>query len=105
MRRRVMAGLIVGLLLGASGAQAKDRAIEELPRDLWNLAFAWTEPIKSVAKQTRQFDPVSGLWFGMVDGSVKSVERTAEFFLGKHGDTDAEGPDIKGSKALLRYTF
>ena len=105
MRHAVMAGIVLGVVCTAGIVEAKDRPIERLPGDVWSLAMVWTEPIKEVAKQTRQFDPISGLWFGLVAGSVKSVERTAKFFLPQNQDNDTPGPTYKGGKAILRYTF
>lgn len=84
---------------GASAMGAEDKPIEQLPQDVLELAFAWTEPIKQVAKRSRQFDPVSGLWIGLVDGSVKSVERTAQFLLEDRSSTSHEPGKI------FRYSF
>ena len=96
--------LALGLGIGSPAAQAEDRALSELPKDVWNLAFVWTEPLKGVVRETRRFDPVSGLWIGLVEGSVKSVERTTDFFLPKHEDTRSP-VKLKSGKALLRYSF
>ncbi|MBI4343713.1 MAG: hypothetical protein HY601_02740 [Candidatus Omnitrophica bacterium] len=101
MRR---SGIVAGVLLAAlaaSTAEARERPIEELPKDLLDIAFVWTEPIKQVAEQSRRFDPVSGLWFGLVDGSVKSVERTAKFFLYPDGGS-AETPE---ASKQFQYSF
>ncbi len=103
MRRWGIALAIIGLSIAAAVVEAKDRPIEQLPQDVWNLATVWTEPIKGVARETRRFDPVSGVWIGLVDGSVKSVERTAQFFFPT--EHNAPGPTYKGGKAILRYTF
>ena len=96
---------LLALVMGAGRAEAKvkEKSIQQLPRDAWELAFVWTEPIKCVLKESRRFDPVSGLWFGIVEGSVKSVERTAGFFL--PGDKDREGSEVDSGKVLIRYTF
>ena len=106
--RHAAVRLILILLLQAAGlagrAEARDRPLEELPRDVWDLAFVWTEPIKSVAKEVRRFDPVSGLWFGLLEGSVKSVERTAEWFLPEKPRHPPTLPDSTDTP-LLRYTF
>ena len=103
--RQVTVGLILILVAGWAGkADARDTSIENFPRDVWDLAFVWMEPIKQVARETRRFDPVSGLWFGLLEGSVKSVERTASLLL---SDTNGESPG-KGAKPgqpLLRYSF
>ena len=98
--------LMMSVALGSSIAAAKTmdgRPLKQLPSDVMNLVLAWTEPIKAVVKDTRQFDPVGGLWFGLVDGSIKSVERTAAVFFPE--GNDAAAPTLKGGKALLRYSF
>ena len=102
---RGWSAVIVGLMVLTGGARvdAKEKSIKELPKDVWNLAFIWTEPIKGVARETRRLDPVSGVWIGLIDGSVKSVERTAKFFFPT--EHNAPGPTYKEGKALLRYTF
>ena len=103
---RYLGNALIALVLltaVAGAADAKDRPLKQLPKDVWDLAFAWTEPIKAVARETREFDPISGVWIGLVDGSVKSFERTAEFFL--PADKELHGPHFKDGKALLRYTF
>ena len=106
--RHAAGGFILALLIQAAGlagrAEARDRPLEELPRDVWELAFVWTEPIKSVAKEMRRFDPLSGLWFGLLEGSVKSVERTAEFFMPRNTQQPPTSPD-QSDNPLLRYSF
>ena len=95
--------VMIGLVLMAAGAgivDAREQPIEQLPKDVVDLAFVWTEPLKEVAKQTRQLDPVRGLWFGLLEGSVKSVQRTARFFL----SPDKERPSPEPGK-LLKYSF
>ena len=102
---RLVTALLIVLVMavGTGKADAKEKSITELPKDIWNLVFVWTEPIKEAARESRRFDPVSGVWFGLLEGSVKSVERTAELFLS--GDKDHPGAEYKSGKALLRYTF
>ena len=98
MRQAILAGAL--LMLGVQAAEARERPIQQLPRDVQELASAWAEPVKQVAHETRRFDPVSGLWFGLLEGSVRSVERTADFLfsaLSKDSQRDKPG--------LLRYTF
>jgi hypothetical protein len=87
----------------AGGVEARDTSITEFPKDAWDLAFMWTEPMKHVAKETRRFDPLSGLWFGLLEGSIKSVERTAEFLL-QEGE-ERSGQPVKSGKPILRYSF
>ena len=85
--------------------EAREKPIEELPKDIWTLAWAWTEPIKGVARETQRYDPVRGLWFGLVEGSVKSFERTTSVLL-PGMDTNEQNPNHQGQgKQLLRYTF
>ena len=96
-----VAGLLCIAVAGA--AEARERALTELPGDVWSLATAWTEPIKQAAKYSQQIDPVSGVWFGLLDGSVKSVERAVEFI--RPADKTRAGPEMKSGNALLRYTF
>ena len=104
MRSRITAVMVIGIVCAAATAEAKDRSIEQLPADLWTVATLWTEPIKEAAKQTRQFDPISGLWLGLIDGSVRSVARTAKFFIPQE-DKNVPGPDYREGKAILRYSF
>ena len=101
-RMLVMVMLLVG---GAMAAEAaRERPLEQLPKDAWDLAFVWTEPVKQVAHESRRFDPISGLWFGLLEGSIKSVERTAEFFFPPETPAPAGRPEPH-NKPLLRYTF
>ena len=101
--QKVLMAFVMVLCMGIETAAAKEKPIQQLPKDIWDLAWAWTEPIKYVAKETRRFDPVSGVWFGLVEGSVKSVERTAAFFL--PDEKDQSGPEVKSGKLLYRYSF
>jgi hypothetical protein len=100
---RSVQGMVVATLFlaGLRTAAAAERPLEELPRDVLGLAFMWTEPLKQVAEHSRRHDPVSGLWMGLVDGSVKSVERTARIFLPEGAAT---APEPEPGK-ILRYTF
>jgi hypothetical protein len=99
MSRAIGWVLSIVLIGGAGAVEARERNLEELPGDVLSLATVWTEPLKSVARETRHFDPVSGLWFGLVEGSVKSLERTANFFLPRNDEPPAE------PGKLLRYSF
>ena len=105
--RRALVIITIGLLAGAGGVvEAKERPLTELPRDVWDLALAWTEPAKQVARETRRFDPVSGLWFGLLEGSVRSLELTADFLLpGDSKTSQGPSPSINSGKALWRYSF
>ena len=97
----VLAGWMI--VAGSYVVRAEDRPIEELPRDIWNLATVWTEPIRQAAKRSRDFDPVSGVCFGIVDGSVKAIGRTAVLFF-PH-EKNFPGTERKGAKPILRYSF
>lgn len=106
MWRGMISGVvIVGIVIcGAGAARAQEsgggESIEHLPKDVWNLAFVWTEPFKQVAEQTRQHDPVNGLWLGLLGGSIKSVERAANVFLKR----DSASPTPEPGKQF-HYTF
>ena len=101
-----LAGVVMVVLLIAgwtAPVAARERSLDDLPHDVWDVAFAWTEPIKHVARETRRFDPVSGLWFGLLEGSIKSVERTAGLFLPTQ-DEPSRNTGQSG-QPLLRYSF
>ncbi|MBI2094125.1 MAG: hypothetical protein HYT88_05310 [Candidatus Omnitrophica bacterium] len=83
--------------------KVRERSIEELPKDVFAISMAWTQPIKQVVTESRRFDPISGVWFGLLRGSLASIERTATMFL--PADKEHPGTELKGGKALLRYTF
>ena len=81
MRWMVM-GVIAALIAGqAAMAEARERSIEALPKDVWDAATVWSGPMKQVNQQTRRFDLVSGVWLGLLEGSIKSAERTASLVL------------------------
>ena len=100
MRQLLVVTMLVVLATWTRTAAAAEKSINELPGDLARLSFVWTEPITGAIDGARQFDPVSGLWFGMLEGSVKSVERAANFFMREH----ASEPSRTGDP-LLKYTF
>lgn len=104
--RRVAALVVVGTMVTWAGiSEAREQPLQKLPADVWDLATVWTEPIKEVAKQTRAFDPISGLWFGILNGSVKSLERVTRLLLARrHERPNTHTPPASG-KALFRYTF
>ena len=101
---RTAAGLIA-ILVGMVGvvgvAEARERSLRDLPGDVWGLAFAWTEPLKQAARESKRFDPVSGVWFGMLEGSATSMEHTVGLFLPEGKPAEVENGKVK----LLRYTF
>ena len=103
--RKMKIGLIAMLLVGWTAvANARDKDLEDLPRDAWDLATVWTEPIKGVARETRRLDPVSGAWFGLLKGSLKSIERTVAFILPPQQE-DQPGAAVKGEKLPFHYAF
>lgn len=103
--KRIVALLSVVLLLGAATrAAAEEKAIADLPKDLWVLATVWTEPIKGVAREVRRLDPVSGFWFGLLEGSVKSVEHATHVLLGSPREANKQ-PQTSSDKPLVRYSF
>lgn len=109
MRRWVVGGVLFAMACANASAAALDerdrrpqRDLIDLPRDVWNLTFVWTEPFKHIARETRRFDPVSGTWFGLLEGSMKSVERAAGVLL---PNKESESPGVKSGKLLYRYSF
>ena len=101
--RYLITAMMLAVLAG-SLVEARERPLNELPKDAWDLAFVWTEPVKQAVKESRRFDPISGLWFGLLEGSIKSVERTAEFFFPPETPPPAGQPESP-NKPLLRYNF
>lgn len=103
--RKVRIGLVVAMLVGWTAvADAREKDLEDLPRDAWDLATVWTEPIKGVARETRRLDPVSGTWFGLLKGSLKSVERTVAFILPSQQE-DQPDAAVRGEKLPFHYAF
>lgn len=102
MRWVMMAVVLAVCGWGIAVAEAREKPISELPKDVWDIAFMWTEPLKQVGEQSRRSDPVSGLWLGLLDGSIKSVERTTKFFLFQGSDSPTSTPE---SGKQLRYSF
>ena len=80
----VVAGLLVLAGAGVAGADQPD--LEQLPQQVWNVAM---EPLSSVARETRRFDPISQLWFHLLESSMKSVERTANLLFRTGSDAPA----------------
>ena len=97
MKRLMM---IAGMVLASSTTAwaSVNSPLKDLPKDAWTVATFWTEPIKQVAAETRRFDPISELWFGLLEGSVKSVGRTVALIWSQDDDSSSR-------KALLRYSF
>ena len=114
------------LIIGWTGAlEARERPISQLPKDVIDVAFVWTEPIKEVARQSHESNPISGLCLGLLAGSVKSVQHTAEFVVSgfeKSGRSDVRlapppavgsasvgtptrNPQQKKAGPLFRYDF
>jgi hypothetical protein len=100
---RYALGLAV-VLCCAGRVAAAERPLEQLPQDVLALADAVTQPVQEVHRETRRFDPVSGLWFGLVEGSVKSFEHTAKFLLAATAEDDAQ-QERSGKNPLVKYSF
>ena len=100
MRYAILAVLLV--MVGAGLAEARERPLQDLPADVWQVAALWTEPLRAVARDARRFDPISGLWFGLLEGSVKSMQRTADFVL---SSKRLPGNRPRDPRLFLRYTF
>ena len=94
---------LIMVVLGTPAVCGVEKPLKDLPKDVTDVALLWTQPIKSVAEQSRRFDPVSGLWFGLLDGTVKSVERAVRIFVPREEPAPAR-PGSKPDK-LLEYTF
>jgi len=105
MRRMAMMIAMLTMCGWAAGAAAEEKNLEALPKDVWNLAFVWTEPIKRAIEESRGFDPVSSVCWGLLDGSVKSVERTVALFLPSPKEDERPGAKSSEDKLLLRYSF
>ena len=99
MRWSVGGCLAVVMLAAPVVAEANERSLKQLPGDVWSLA---TEPIKSVARETRRVDPITGLWYGLMEGSMKSIQRTANLFL--HNDAAVSSPHDP-ARPQARYSF
>lgn len=103
MRR--MAWMVIGVLVAGwmVRAEARERPIEDLPKDVWNLAFVWTEPLKQAARESRRFDPVSGVWFGLLEGSIKSVQRATDLLVPERDPASTRESDPTNPQ--FRYSF
>lgn len=103
MRR--MAWVVIGVLVAGwmIRAEAREKPIEELPKDVWNLAFVWTEPFKQVARESRRFDPVSSVWFGLLEGSIKSVQRATDLLVPERDPSSTRKSDPTNPQ--FRYSF
>ncbi len=99
---KTLLGVVVVVVSCSTTAFAAiDKPLEELPKDAWDIATIWTEPIKHAVTGARQVDPISGVWFGLLEGSAKSVERTVALLWSK--DHDSKAHPSRGD--LLRYSF
>ena len=92
--------MVALLAAGAAAAETRKKSIDDLPQDVWNIVGA---PVASIARETRRFDPISGAWFGLVEGSVKSLERTAGLLL-QHEAPPSDHP-TPSEQPLVRYSF
>lgn len=104
MRGRGSMMIVMLAISSAVGATAAEKPLEELPQDVLALADAATQPVQQVHRDTRRFDPISGVWFGLVEGSVKSVEHTAKFFFDVTKEDDAQHTRT-GKNPLVKYSF
>ena len=99
--RTLLGVVIVVVSCSTTAFAAIDKPLEELPKDAWDLATIWAEPVKHAAQGARQLDPISGVWFGLLEGSVKSVERTVALFWSR--DDGSKAHPSRGD--LFRYSF
>lgn len=81
---------------------AEEKTIDQLPDDIVDIATVWIEPIKQVHKRSKQLDPISSLWFGLIEGSIKSVERVVSMVFSQ--EDQPHTPPRKPSETF-RYTF
>ena len=107
MRMTVRIGSVMALSAGIgwialpTAGDAAERRLEQLPGDLATVLLLWTEPLKQIAIHSRQMDPVTGLWLGLIDGSVQSLSRSAKLFL----SDGARSPTSNEPGKMLQYTF
>lgn len=80
-------------------AQARERSIQELPKDVWDLTFAWTEPLKVIARETRRTNPVSGIWHGLLYGPFRTADRATDIMDERE---NLPGPE---AEKQFRYSF
>ncbi len=94
--------LIVGVsLAGLPRAEGADPELNTLPDDLVNAATVWTEPLESVASGIRRFDPIRGVWFGLLEGSVNSLNRAATLLLRREPSDEP----YRDAGKVFRYRF
>lgn len=104
MRDAVWLVTCLFVLGGGRIAAAAEKPLGQLPQDMLALADAATQPVQAVHRETRRFDPISGVWFGLVEGSVKSVEHAAKFFFDTAKEDDAQQART-GKNPLVKYSF
>ena len=106
MRRFAILNVAIVMMAWGGVVEAEEKTIKDIPKDAWNLGTVWTEPIKGVVKETRRVNPISGLWHGLWQGSIKSLQRTAEFLIPpKEEEAQPNQPVQPEEKPLLRYSF
>ena len=105
MYRAIFVIVVIGLVGWIGPVEAEEKTIKDIPKDAWNLGTVWTEPIKGVIKETRRVNPISGLWHGLWQGSIKSLQRTAEFLIQKEEEAQPNQPAQPEEQPLLRYSF
>ncbi len=101
----VIVAMSIGLIGWTGTVDAEEKTIKDIPKDAWEIGTVWTEPIKGVIKETHRVNPVSGLWHGLWQGSVKSVQRTAEFLIQEKEEAQPNQPVQPEETPLLRYSF
>ena len=106
MRRFAILNVVIVMMAWGGVVEAEEKTIKDIPKDAWNLGTVWTEPIKGVARETRRMNPIIGLWHGLWQGSIKSLQRTAEFFIPpKEEEPQPNQPAQPEEQPLLRYSF
>ena len=82
MPRRPVVLLVVLLAsMRCPMAGAGERSVAELPKDVWEIAFGWTQPLHQASVDSLSSNTLNSLWLGLVGGSIGSVGRTASFLL------------------------
>ena len=95
---------IIALSLAACFAlpavtQARERSIQNLPKDVWDLTFAWTEPLKETAEETRRTNPIAGIWRGLLYGPFRTADRATGIMDERE---NLPGPE---AEKQFRYSF
>jgi len=76
-RKKRMAALLVGLLVLSMAATCyADNALHKLGRGIVNAGSGWLEVPKTMYEESKESNPLIGLTYGTVKGSVKCAGRT-----------------------------